>query len=276
MKNKHNKKRNTAFVYESLVREVTVSIIKGDKERKDAVISILKEYFAPDSILRHHLECYRSLYENQDLSPDIGEKVIREAKMAARLIDPQGLFQAQTKLINDVNKKLSPEVFNNFVPNYKTIATIDQILSTKVSPKQRVMLESWIVSNMSEGSDSEQISENIDNLTLNSFAKKFNIKYETLLMQEQKSLLSLYITSFSDNGVELKTFLNEEVLRLKKAILESKNASFFEEDQEMASKASLVIEKLDNLFETTIDEKVLLTILKTQELVKELNNGSDH
>jgi hypothetical protein len=95
-------------------------------------------------------------------------------------------------------------------------------------------------------------------------------------MEEQKSLLSLYITSFSDNGVELKTFLNEEIGRLKNVILESQKSSVFEEDVEMASKASLVVERLDNLFETTIDEDVLLTILKTQELVKELNNGSDH
>ena len=30
MKNKHNKKRNTAFVFEALAREATTAIIKGD------------------------------------------------------------------------------------------------------------------------------------------------------------------------------------------------------------------------------------------------------
>ena len=34
MKNKHNKKRNTAFVFEALAREATVAIIKADIERK--------------------------------------------------------------------------------------------------------------------------------------------------------------------------------------------------------------------------------------------------
>ena len=38
MKNKHNKKRNTAFVFEALAREATVAIIKGDTERKAKVI----------------------------------------------------------------------------------------------------------------------------------------------------------------------------------------------------------------------------------------------
>ena len=46
MKNKHNKKRNTAFVFEALSREATVAIIKGDKERKDKVISIVRKHLA--------------------------------------------------------------------------------------------------------------------------------------------------------------------------------------------------------------------------------------
>ena len=61
MKIKHNKKRNTAFVFESLMREATVAIIKDDQPRKDTVIKIIKEHFKPDSILKQHLECYRSL-----------------------------------------------------------------------------------------------------------------------------------------------------------------------------------------------------------------------
>ena len=32
MKLKHNKKRNTAFLYEALVKELTKSIVHGNKE----------------------------------------------------------------------------------------------------------------------------------------------------------------------------------------------------------------------------------------------------
>ena len=38
MKIRHNKKRNTAFVYEALVREATAAILKEDAERKDKTI----------------------------------------------------------------------------------------------------------------------------------------------------------------------------------------------------------------------------------------------
>ena len=52
MKNRHNKKRNTAFVFEALAREATVAIIKGDNERKEKVVSIVRKHFTTDSLLK--------------------------------------------------------------------------------------------------------------------------------------------------------------------------------------------------------------------------------
>ena len=45
MKVKHNKKRNTAFVYESLIKEATVAILKNDGSRRDRVVKIIKKHF---------------------------------------------------------------------------------------------------------------------------------------------------------------------------------------------------------------------------------------
>jgi len=276
MKNKHNKKRNTAFVFESLVREITVSIMKGDLERKNKVVNILKSHFGADTEMRRHLECYKSLYENQGVVVEIGEKILNEAKMASRLIDPSRLFKQQTALIDDINKDLAPSVFNNFVPNYKTLATIDQILSHKIAPKQRVMLEQEIIKNMAIEREDQQTIQPIDTLTLNSFTGKFNEKYSEVLAEEQKTLLSCYITSFADNSVELKSFLNEEVARLKTLLADAAKDSIFVEDKDMQSKATALIEKLDTLSDTVINEKVLLTVLKTQELAKELTDGRNN
>ena len=38
MKTRHNKKRNTALVYEALIREATVSILKEEHETKNKVV----------------------------------------------------------------------------------------------------------------------------------------------------------------------------------------------------------------------------------------------
>ncbi len=132
MKIKHNKKRNTAFVFEALIKEITVAILKEDTMRQKTALSLVKKHFAPGSPLYRHLQCYRSLYEYQNLSKEISEKILREAKLASRLLDTQGLFVSQSDLIGDVNRELDPQFFNTFVPNYKTLATIDQIFSDKL------------------------------------------------------------------------------------------------------------------------------------------------
>ena len=114
MKIKHNKKRNTAFVFESLIKEMTVAILKEDRERKEKTLAVIRKHFPPGSILHRHLQCYRSLYENQNLTKEVCEKILREAKLASRVLDAEGLFTSQTDLINDVNKEIEPRVFHNF------------------------------------------------------------------------------------------------------------------------------------------------------------------
>ena len=275
MKNKHNKKRNTAFVFEALAREATTAIIKGDQERKAKVVSIVRRHFTGDSLLKKDLECYRSLYENQDLDENTSQKILEAVMAAKRLIDPDGLFKQQTEVINDINKELTPATFNNFVPNYKSLATIAKMFNTD-SPKQKVMLESKIIEGM-VGKLQEQSLEPLDSLTFVTFTKKFNEKYNGSLLREQKELLNHYISSFSHDELETKIYLNRELGRLKQSLSEAVKVEEIANDPEMVKKTNAVKERLESLSgETSLNETTLLTILKTQELVKEIyDDGSN-
>jgi hypothetical protein len=51
MKVKHNKKRNTAFLYEALVRELTKSVVEKIPIEAQKIKSILKEHFRSGKIL---------------------------------------------------------------------------------------------------------------------------------------------------------------------------------------------------------------------------------
>ena len=64
-------------------------------------------------------------------------------------------------------------------------------------------------------------------------------------------------------------FLNEELSRLKSEINTIN-------DEELKDKTGLINEKLNSFHATEIDDNVLLTILKTQQLVKELNDGNSN
>ena len=276
MKIKHNKKRNTAFVYEILIKEATVAILKKDTKRRNNVINIIKKHFKSDSLLRKDLECYRSLYENQNLTQLTSEKIIKEVKLQKRLLDAARLFKQQTALIHDINKEASSSIFNNFIPNYKTLATIDQIFSDRISPKNQVILENEIVKNMTKQFPTKEVVEPIDNIIYNTFVEKFNNKYESNLLEEQKKLLTYYIASFADNALELKVFLNEEIARLKNKLEEAKAINEIKSDTEMLEKTNKIIERLNGFFNRTIDDNLLLTVMRTQELVKEIYTDASH
>ena len=270
MKTRHNKKRNTAFVYEALIRENTVAILRGDAETQKTIIEIVKRHFSPSTPLKKELECYRSLYENQDLDTETHQKILKECKLQRALISTPELFAAQTALIHEVNKSLSPSIFKNFVPNYKTLATIAQIFSDTTTPKQRVILENQMIAEMQEKRDPSQIAEQIDNVVYRAFVKKFNDKYEGELLDEQKELLAHYIASFSDNALGLKTFLNEEISRLKDIMSAAPLCEYIKEDSDMVEKSKQVLIILDSYAQAAMNEKMLTTILKTQKLAKEI------
>ena len=112
----------------------------------------------------------------------------------------------------------------------------------------------------------------IDNLTYKTFIEKFNDRYSGDLMNEQKELLSKYIISFSDNGLSLKMFMNEEIIRLKNII--EKSSSTLKEERTLG-KIKKVLEILEEIRDTRIDPELLQQFLKIQKLAGELSNGLD-
>jgi hypothetical protein len=269
---KHNKKRNTAFLYEALVREATKCVVEKDEKRKKKILSILKEHFRKGKTLAKELELYKSLSETTGLDPYTAEKLIYEVKSVYLGLGFEQVFDDQTALINDINKGLSKNVFTNFVPNYKTLATISQILNPKTAVKKRVLFEREIINRMSaEKKASESGIKPIDNLVYKTFVEKFNSAYGSL-HEEQQRLLNNYVLSFRDNGIDFKIFLNEELGRLKKDI---KNAIKLEEvknDKEMIEKSKKVLELLESFKEVEINPEMLKSVLKVQTLVREIQS----
>ena len=110
----------------------------------------------------------------------------------------------------------------------------------------------------------------IDNLTYKTFVKKFNEKYSASLLGEQKELLSKFIGSFSDNGIDLKVYLSEEIPRLLKSVAESREMPEIKNDSEMLRKTNEVISILKETAEKKVDQELVHEILRIQNLVKEL------
>ena len=93
---KHNKKRNTAFIYETLTRELTKAIVDKNAERKSTVLSIIKEGFSGESVLISELELYKTLLETRNIKANIAERMLQETKFAYSKIDSSAVFDAVT------------------------------------------------------------------------------------------------------------------------------------------------------------------------------------
>jgi len=271
---KHNKKRNTAFLYESLIKELTLAIVRKEKKRKDVILSLIKESFGKGSALADDLSVYKSILENKDkMTKDFSTRFLFETKKDFYNLDRKNVFNSQTKLIDRINKQLSNSVYKNFVPNYKNIATVGQWLTSDgLDAKSRLIIEGKVLHVLIPREAAKEM-KHIDNLTYNTFVDKFNETYDKTLRENQKTLLTNYITSFSDNGLGLKSFMNEEVGRLKnelKNIIQIKepsgNPSYLEGTQK-------VLAKLEEFKSKPIDEGMVQKLFYIQDLVEEISNG---
>jgi hypothetical protein len=269
---KHNKKRNTAFLFEALVKELTKASIASDTDQRVAISKVLKKHFKKSGILFQELDLYRSVNEARDTDRITAERILLEAKRMYSTLSNDDIFSAQSALVDDINKEVGDSTYANFVPNYKNLATLSQIFSDGIRMKDRVLLENKIICNMIKDNERPDQMHHISNLTYKTFTNKFNESYSEELHEEQKDLLSKYILSFVDNGLELKTYLNEEIGRLKEEVSSSKEAEEINTDTNMVQNTDKVLEILESFAQEMVDEDQIRKILKIQDLVREVNS----
>ena len=271
MKTKHNKKRNTAFLFESLVRELTKSIVFSRAKQTQKIKNIIREHFSKDSMLSRELECFKALAETNELDTYTAEKLIFQAKKEHESLDHQEVFLEQSQLIKSINTELSTEVYNNFIPNYRSYATIAQVFSKKTPVKQKVLMEKQILRSMTSSPGTKKELKPVDDLVLKTFTSSFNEKYDSLL-PEQKNLLNKFMILNEANRPDFSVYLLEELKRLDDCVTESLDMSDIKNDTTMQEATMQVLEKLRSINVSSISEKSLMTILKVQNLVREYKN----
>ena len=273
---KHNKKKNTAFLYETVVLELTKAILRKDLGAKNKITSLLKESFKSNTVLYADLKLYHSLTKTQNTHPRTAERILTEVKLTRKDIDKKKLLSEQNKLVRRIRKDISEEALTNFVPSYKSLATIYQIFNQRGSIKTKVLLENQVLKQMTEHlsqtSDGKMVP--VDNLIYKTFTKKFNKEYSKELLSEQKILLSKFISSFTDNGLQLKLYLNEEIKRLKETLNKSLLIEEFVGDDRMMEKAKKVLGVLEGYKKTKPQKEMVQSVIKIQGLVHEIKQNA--
>ena len=262
---KHNKKRNTAFLYECLIKEMTKAVVRGELKKKQQIVETLKRYFSKGKPLYNDLQMYKQLMEPQKINESISLRYMKEVKGDWEALDRKQIFNEQTELIKEFNQNL-PEAFGNFIPNYKSIATVGQYFhSNGLKAKTRLLVEEGVkrLVILHPQAIKEDKMKTLDNLTYNTFVSKFNDTYKETLLKEQRELLTNFITSFSDNGLGLKMFMNEELGRLKK---ECDQLS----ESQWSDKIKLIKEKIEGFKIKPLTEEVVKDVFHIQQLLAEI------
>lgn len=267
---KHNKKRNTAFLFEALVKELTKAVLHSKRDKQKLISSIIKEHFNKNSVLGKELALYKQIYETKKFPKEHADRLLLEVKNEYAMFYKSKIFEEQSKLIAKINKMLGIDVYNNFVPNYKTLATISQIFNKEVEPRVKVLLEQEIIDYITAPQpDTKKTIEPIDSLTYKKFVDRFNQAYSTNLLPEQKQLLSRYINS-DEESIDLKVFLNEEFKRLQDELNNIKKSDIIKENSEMKEKVEKLYNSLNNLKVEMINEDLIKKTMLIQEFVNEV------
>ena len=275
MKVKHNKKRNTAFLYEALVRELTKSVISNNSTRSKIVKTILKEHFRSGRVLFSELGCFTALTDRSNLDRYTAEKMIFRAKSEYDNLNQQEIFKEQSTVIKKVNTELGKEVFNNFVPDYKSYATLAQIFGTKMPVKNRVIMEQKIIETLTSPEEEREEMQPVDNLVVKSFTERFNKEY-TELLPEQKELLNRFITSFNESEVDFRLYAGKELKRIQEDVQASLKLPDVREDEEMVENTKKVLGEISKFNVTNLGEQQILKLLKLQKLAREYETDANN
>lgn len=266
----HNKKRNPAVIYEILTKEAAIALSNNEKQRSQSIVALLKEHFRKGTELRKELDLFNSLLSTKlGLTISAANRLIEQAKDEKKKINEQKLENEKGILIAKVNRQLGQGVWNNFIPNYRSLASISQIFDQNVPLKSRVLLEERIIEELTGKKDiNEAKMEPLTALQFKMFIRLFNEKYgkSTELLQEQKDLLQKFVMSFSDRS-ELNMFLYEEIGRLKRGLKEHQ--------KERREDVTKIISLLESINPNMASEEQISTVFRCQVLLRELENDQD-
>ena len=273
VKMKHNKKRNTAFLYEALVRKMTKHVLEENETGRKEVVSIVKEFFSKGRPLAEELRIYQAITKCENVKPNLLEKIIAEAKHSHARLDHNEVFNQQGKLISVINRKFGKSFYNSPVQNYRNLASIAAIFNPETPIKTRVLLENNLVESISSQQKKQEAQNEMIGtpVLMNTFLSKFNDKYGSLY-EEQKCLLNTYIISMADDGLSMKAFLNEEITRLETIIQESLKLEEVSSDADMRQGSEKVIALIQELKKKPLTEEGLGTLLKIQTLAREVQS----
>jgi len=288
MKNiKHSKFKNTGFIFELLVRQITSEIMSGTTNSKAE--KILKEYFSAKKELSKELKLYQYLINEKYNSESKAEKFVETVCEARKRLDEQKLTKEKYNLIKEIKQVYNIDEFiKSSISNYKNLASIYKIFEAAITkesfePKDIVNSKFTVVESMINSSienkdkkvndrvleEYRKQDEEVRMLSYKMLVENFNKKYNNL-SAGQKNLLKEYINNINNTG-KLKEYVNEEVNTLSDGL---KQIGSKINDKVTKIKLAETISNIKKIKSVKkLKESHLSALMMSYELLKELKDS---
>ena len=282
---KHSKFRNTGFLFELLVRQVTSDILNN---RKGIAEGLLKKYFNSKTELSNELKLYQFIVSERYNSENRAERFVDAVVESRAKLDEKKILKEKYNLIKEIKDNYAIEDFlRSQIPNYKVLASVYKIFEYKVNvdqnydPKDFVNTKYTLVEHLigktpttkaltetTIHSDLKKEDKEIQLLSYKMIVDSFNKKYNNL-NDRQKGLLKEYINSYT-NSDNLKKHVVGEV---KSLIKEFKRISSKINDKVTKIKLAETMNQLSKIGNSQkIKDNHITSLIMCYELEKELSD----
>ena len=284
MQIKHSKYKNTAILFEILVKQITADTLSG-KDSK--AVDILKKYFSNTELGKEY-KLYETLTKSKNVSEGKATTIIDTILESSKKLNKNKLRKEKYNLVKEIKEDFNiDEIFNIRIKDYKVYASIYTLLEIygsdkNVNPQQiidnKVTLLEYLTQSLVKSDEVKNdvlqefasADKDIRILTYRILLDRFNEKYSGL-NSKQKTILKEYIESV-DSTSKLKDFYNDEILNIKQIIF---NFSKKVENKPIKIKLQEVlkyIRVLDKNEKAT--EKHLVDLLQYHNLIDELKKAN--
>ena len=283
MKVKHSKFKNTAILFELLVKQITQEVLSNST--KNISEKIIKEFFSSNKELAKELKLYNQIVKEKYSSIDDAKLFLEEVSKERAKLDENKLNKEKYNLIKTIKESYDLDKFlSSNLQNYKLLASVYKVFEAKTMGR-KVEIRDFIESNNTilehithkkvslKQADTlyesfKQQSEDLRLLTYKLLIENFNKKYSNL-DDSQKGLLREFINNVTNTSTFPK-FIEEETKKvLANLVKESKGIT----DKVTKIKISEMIKlyKSDKFLKEN-QEKQVSVLMLTYELLKEVKN----
>jgi len=283
---KHSKFKNTGFIFELLVRQITSEIMSTNNSVAE---KILKENFNSKKELSKELKLYQYLINEKYNSESKAEQFINTICEARKRLDEKKLIKEKYNLIKQLKETYNIDEFiKSPVSNYKTLASIYKIFEVSSTEEQydptdivssRFTIAENIINTSIQNKDSKiknavleeyrKQDEDLRAISYKFLVENFNKKYKNLT-NDQKGLLREYINNINNTG-KLNAYVSDEVSKLVGGL---KEIGAKITDKVTKIKLAETISNIRKIKSAKrIKEEHLSAMMMTYELLGELKNS---